>query len=74
MPNMSKQERKVVVIGAGFVGTTYVYALAKNQGVKIKARFFTLRLRSGQASFAQNGRLEIGSNNEDSTAHAWFRG
>ena len=24
---MSKQERKVVVIGAGFVGTTYVYAL-----------------------------------------------
>ena len=27
MDNVSKQERKVVVIGAGFVGTTYVYAL-----------------------------------------------
>ncbi len=25
--NVNKQERKVVVIGAGFVGTTYVYAL-----------------------------------------------
>ena len=24
---MQKQERKVVVIGAGFVGATYVYAL-----------------------------------------------
>ncbi len=24
---MQKQERKVVVIGTGFVGTTYVYAL-----------------------------------------------
>jgi L-lactate dehydrogenase len=27
MNNVSKQERKVVVIGAGLVGTTYVYAL-----------------------------------------------
>jgi len=27
MDNVSKQERKVVVIGAGFVGTTYIYAL-----------------------------------------------
>ena len=27
MDNVNKQERKVVVIGAGFVGTTYVYAL-----------------------------------------------
>ena len=27
MNNVNRQERKVVVIGAGFVGTTYVYAL-----------------------------------------------
>ena len=27
MDNINRQERKVVVIGAGFVGTTYVYAL-----------------------------------------------